>query len=276
VGYSASDENLRREIQWVVDRLEGRSRPHFLVTDHIEDWRRRQFAAEQNIQVIELGDYGRLQEFLRELISEVNRLRPERRTPIIAGLDASVPILGHEVLVELFQDRYEPIRAAITEWRLTEAGTGLHELICEVERITERHPEIIEILRDFQQRLLLALGNVLHWRGRRQAALQLWDQVQAIGPLEPSRRLQAATFLANVADTTRLAQLLAEGPLEGTEHCKLTAILRWLEGNVEQVAQLIPDDTIDVDLAILKVRVLVAKGQRQNNIRSCIHCGSAQ
>lgn len=257
VGYSAGDQNLRREIQWVVDRLEGGSRSHFLLTDQIEDWRRRQFAG-QNIQVIALGDYGRLQQFLSDLISEVNRLRPSRRLPIIAGLEAAVPGLHQEVLVELFQDRYEPIRAAIAEWWLSEAETGLREIIDEVERMTGRRPEIIEVLRDFQQRLLLALANVLHWRGHRQEALRLWDRVQAIGPLEPPRQLQAATFLANMADTHGLAQLLGDSPLEPSEHRKLEAILAWLEGNVEQAGQLIPDDTSDIDLAILKVRVTLA------------------
>src|SRR5205085_3734325 len=55
VGYSASDPDLMRELQWIFDHIGGGTR-HFLLTDTVEPYRRRQLET-KGVAVIAVGNY---------------------------------------------------------------------------------------------------------------------------------------------------------------------------------------------------------------------------
>jgi len=257
VGYAGTDEDLNREIVRASDLLGTQSRSHFLVTADLEDWARKGLAT-KNIKVIALGSYAHLEQFLGDLLAEAARQTPSRRAAT-TGLSIITLPLDQEVLVELFQSRYEPIRTAIAQWRLSDAESALKTLLGEVEKISGVRQDISAELQNFRQRLTLALATVLHWRGDRAGALELWRAVQARGLLDRGRRLQAALLLANLVATEDLATLIRESDDLLPERDKFAAALAWQQGNLEEALRLIPSETEDVDMMILRCRIEVAR-----------------
>lgn len=255
VGYSLGDHDLNRVLKWVSNQLGSKSRPHFIVQDRIEEWKRLQLA-DKNIKVIQLGNYDCMEQFLIDLAEEADSLKPSPRTPP-TGLRMAAPPLEQGVILELFQDRYEPARAAIEAWHLTEAEQRLRELVAEIDRVADRI-DVADELRDFRQRLMLALATVLHWRGRPREALQLWQDVKRQGPLGPDRRLQASVVLANLRETRELEGLLSQYD-QIPQRGKVMAILRWQQERFEEASNSIPEETDDVDLATLKARVALSR-----------------
>src|SRR5262249_43256700 len=75
VGYSLSDPDLEHQLQRVLDAQGELARFHYLVVDKINPLRRQAFRDQRKIQTIEIGSYDNLEQFLRDLHIEAERIR---------------------------------------------------------------------------------------------------------------------------------------------------------------------------------------------------------
>lgn len=195
---------------------------------------------------------ARIESGINELLQRVPTLaRPDTADP---GLN---PEVGDVITRELLR-RYEPMRKLIDEWRLTDAATQLRAFIPEVDEAAAASTKLSAILSDFRQRVRLALANVLHWNGRREEAMRLWQEARAIGPWSTERALQAGAVLANLGERAELTRLCAQESLVPADRTKLMAILTFMLGNPGEALALIPEETADIDLINLRARARVA------------------
>ncbi len=159
------------------------------------------------------------------------------------------------ILMELFQSEYEPTLEAIVAWRLADAEPALRSLLEKVSRTGKSDPGLRQALRDFQQRLLLALATLVQRRGRRREALELWGNAKTLGALSDERKNQELSLLANLGDAELLEQALCGCAYDIEGLYKFRAVLAWLKGTTEQAASLIPSDTQEADMLILLSRI---------------------
>lgn len=257
VGYSANDSDIIRELQWVTDRIGGPPR-HFLITDVVDKPRRRHLAS-QGVRVIALGTYSNFRQFLLDLAEEVMPLRATSVSAPGVGFKPTLPVLlSGTVVADFFKPSYEPIRDAVAAWRLREAEDSLQRLLRDVDELAAKQPDIVPFLADFRQRMLLALSNIRFWRVRRAEALDAWAKAQAIGPFSShGRRQQAAAVAANLNETEVLDELLRDGLGDSGLETKYRAVLAALRGRAADAATLIPADTDDADLILLRIEVTI-------------------
>ncbi|MDI6872071.1 MAG: SIR2 family protein [Bacillota bacterium] len=250
VGYSAADENLAHEMKWIHRQVGGHLKPYFLVTETIEDWRRRVFEG-RNIKTIQLSDYANLGRFLSDLRQAVVRLRPRRRV-YLAGV-LFEPVSESESDASPFLSDYLPIKQAIEQWRLSEAEPALRQLL-------ERVPTHIasDQDRDFRQRLLLALANVVFWRYRSREARDLFETARRLGPFGTERLLQASTLMVNLRDTVELEELLKDAPHDRSDFLKLQAMLAWLKEDTSSFSEVAATIGDDLDIELLKCRAALS------------------
>ena len=246
IGYSASDSNLTREWKWV--RSHGVLRDHFIVSDTFTEARRRELE-DSRLRCIAIGDFVNYPQFLSELKALVEAQKGRGAPAGSVSPTDSEPV--DPSVQEALADLFEEARSALDKGQIHTAVRRLETLLPLARSAAEGGgPAELE----FAQRTTLALANAYQWQGERTRAVELYRAVRESGFASTSRAAQACFLLINLGMIDELADVVDEVPRESEHGAKVRAYLAHSRRDYSTVLSLIPEDTNDTDLRILRLR----------------------
>jgi tetratricopeptide (TPR) repeat protein len=264
IGYSLSDPDLKQQLRKVLDSQQEMARNHYLVISKIDSLRRKVFD-KRNIKVIELGSYDHLEQFLIDLHDESTRQAPPDTPtrPISIQENSDVLALEHDDqrLLTYLEIDYAPVIESLQQLRLKDAEDHLQSILEKVRKAADKEPSLTHMprLKDFHQRILLALATVAVRRKHYQEARGLYQQSEAIQPFEGKRRLQAAEVLIGLGEFRQVDALLAERvEADETRGKQLLGLATLLQDDEARFRSLYPEgETDNLEFAIQLARLAV-------------------
>ena len=268
VGYSLSDPDLEYQLQSILDAQGDLARTHYILIDSIGHQRRNALLRLRNIQVIKLGSYDNLENFLTDLSNEAETIhsREIKSQPLYAArsLESSELSVAEQQLLEVLSEDYTPVVQALEQSHFVDAEAHLQRVLKKIDNFGA-NPGLGQKLefKSFHQRVLLASAAVAAGRQKREEARDLFQRAEELQPFAEKRRLQAAEVLIHLGDFQKVESLLlGSAEAHETRGKEILGLVALLRNDEDRFHELYPSgDENNLEFVIQQARLAMESSQ---------------
>ena len=158
---------------------------------------------------------------------------------------------------EWLREGLDRAQEAIDEDELPRAIDLLEDRLAKLSEFENEYPEV-DALREHRQRIHLKIADVASRMGEVHRADEAWENAKTVRqPFPPELLISAATAAFNAGKTGDLQVIVERLDPDHDEYEKYQALLAFAYEEWGQVVEMLPEETEDPDLNLLRVQALI-------------------